>query len=109
MSDTGLATTGYTFDAYDLFTDNHVKSHSYVHVLFLFLKMLIVSNLYMKMQLLHGVVVRSVMSSGWDLLILISHLQRPCTYIILQWNPSKTDTCGTKDFVLYRKVSLTQG
>ena len=27
----------------------------------------------------------------------------------VQWNPSKADTIGTKDFVLYREVSLTQG
>ena len=26
----------------------------------------------------------------------------------VQWNPSKADTIGTKDFVLYREVSLTQ-
>ena len=29
--------------------------------------------------------------------------------MLLQWNPSKADTIGTKDFVLYREVSLTQG
>ena len=29
--------------------------------------------------------------------------------LIQQWNPSKADTIGTKDFVLYREVSLTQG
>ena len=29
--------------------------------------------------------------------------------LLLQWNPSKEDTIGTKDFVLYREVSLTQG
>ena len=27
----------------------------------------------------------------------------------LQWNPSKADTTGTKDFVLYSKLSLAQG
>ena len=27
----------------------------------------------------------------------------------LQWNPSKADTIGTKDFVLYREVSLILG
>ena len=27
----------------------------------------------------------------------------------VQWNPSKTDTTGTKEFVLYSKVSLDQG
>ena len=27
----------------------------------------------------------------------------------IQWNPSKTDTIGTKDFVLYSEVSLAQG
>ena len=30
-------------------------------------------------------------------------------YYRLQWNPSKEDTIGTKDFVLYREVSLTRG
>ena len=28
---------------------------------------------------------------------------------MLQWNPSITDTTGTKDFVLYSKVSFAQG
>ena len=27
----------------------------------------------------------------------------------IQWNPSKTDIIGTKDFVLYYEVSLAQG
>ena len=27
----------------------------------------------------------------------------------IQWNPSKMDTIGTKDFVLYSVVSLAQG
>ena len=26
-----------------------------------------------------------------------------------QWNPSKTDTAGTKDYVPYSEVSLAQG
>ena len=30
-------------------------------------------------------------------------------YITLQWNPSKTDTTGTKDFIFYSEVSLAQG
>lgn len=29
--------------------------------------------------------------------------------IIIQWNPSITDTTGTEDFVLYSKVSFAQG
>ena len=29
--------------------------------------------------------------------------------LAIQWNPSKADTIGTKDFVLYREVSLTRG
>ena len=28
---------------------------------------------------------------------------------MVQWNLSNADTIGTKDFVLYREVSLTQG
>ena len=28
---------------------------------------------------------------------------------LLQWNPSKTDTIGTKNFVRYSEVSLAQG
>ena len=28
---------------------------------------------------------------------------------LLQWNPSKTDTIGTNDFVLCSEVSLAQG
>ena len=28
---------------------------------------------------------------------------------IVQWNPSKMDTTGTKDVVLYSEVSLAQG
>ena len=31
------------------------------------------------------------------------------TTLPIQWNHSKADTIGTKDFVLYREVSLTQG
>ena len=29
--------------------------------------------------------------------------------ICIQWNPSITDTTGTKDFVLYSEVSFVQG
>ena len=42
-----------------------------------------------------------------------SPLSEVLLYIVLykhvQWNPSKIDTIGTKDFVLYSKVSLAQG
>ena len=31
------------------------------------------------------------------------------TYTPIQWRPSITDTTGTKDFVLYSKVSFAQG
>ena len=29
--------------------------------------------------------------------------------VMIQWNPSITDTTGTNDFVLYSKVSFAQG
>ena len=32
-----------------------------------------------------------------------------CIFAGIQWNPSKTNTIGTKDFVLYNEVSLAQG
>ena len=43
-----------------------------------------------------------------------SNIPRPKVFVpkhvlLLQWNPSKTDTIGTNDFVRCSKVSLAQG
>ena len=36
-------------------------------------------------------------------------MQLKLHYFGIQWNPSITDTTGTKDFVLYSEVSFAQG
>ena len=37
------------------------------------------------------------------------HVSFRCRDIVLQWNPSKADTIGTRIFVRYSEVSVAQG